>query len=419
MNGTDSISEALREIIFSVGEYLYAVAFIWVPIILAMGAWHLWMRYIRLDFIQKAGSVLLEIKLPSDIQKSPRAMEIVLGQLFQAGTSKNFIEAFWDGKVRPWFSLEMVSIGGDVHFFIWTPKKFKGIIESQIYAQYPTVEIFEVPDYTYPVVQNPEKMGLWATYFKKSEDDIYPIKTYIDYKLDEQENVDEEFKVDPITPVIEYLGSLKKGEQVWYQILIQVHRKEKTRDAHLFPRLDWKDRIKKEVAKKRQELKEKVPAFTGEGFVELGRAPTTAERETIDALEKQMDQWPFECMIRAIYLAENTAFNASNIPALINSIRQYSSNNGNGFKLGWFTDPDRPWEDFRRVRRNKMERQMIEAYKRRSFFQPPFRNFHGKPYIMSTQELATIFHFPGGVATTPTMGRIPSRKAEAPTDLPT
>lgn len=418
MNLVDFIPTGGNEIIGSAIDVLAGTAFIWLPLFLMIAAWQMWMRYIQLHFVQKQGGVLLEIKLPPDIQKSPRAMEVIFSQLHLPGGSKNFIEAFWDGKVRPWFSLELVSIGGDVHFFIWTPEKLRNIIEAQIYAQYPTVEIYEVPDYTYPMVHDPNKWSMWGTYFKLTDDDVYPIKTYVDYKLDQQEGVDEEFKVDPLTAVIEYLGSLKKGEQAWYQILIQAHRKEKVTDMRLFPRDDWKKRISKEIVKKRDELKEEIVNADGSKS-ESTRFPTQGEQDVTSSLERSMDKWPFETMIRAIYMADNDAFHAPNIPALINSVRQYSSNNGNGFRLGWFTDYDWPWSDFRRVRRNKIEKQMLDAYKRRSFFQHPYKHFHEKPYILTTEELATIFHFPGGVATTPTFERISSRKAEAPTNLPT
>lgn len=403
----------------AVFDLLLATSFVWVPLLLLVTAWQMWLAYIRIHFVHSQKYVLLEIKLSADIQKSPRAMEVMLDYLYQTGSHKNYTEAFWDGKVRPWFSLEIAGIDGNVHFFIWTNEKMRNIIEAQIYAQYPTVEIYEVPDYMRGVVHDPSKMGMWATYFKLTDDDVYPIKTYVDYGMVEQEGADEEVKIDPITPVIEYLGSLKKGEQVWYQILIQAHRKEKGTDARLFTRPDWKGRIDSAIKQKREDLKEKVPSITGDGMVELGRAPTKGERDTVEALERSKSKWPFEVAIRGIYIATNDAFNVPSIPALINSMRQYSSASGNGFKLGWFTDPDRVWEDFRRIRRNRMERQMLEAFKRRSFFQAPFKNFRAKPYILTSEELATIYHFPGGVSTTPTFARISSRKAEAPTNLPT
>ncbi len=415
----------MKEVIFEklggsfslVIDFLIVTGFIWLPLVLIIFAFSMWYRYIRLSNIQRSGWALLELKLPSDIRKSPRAMEMFLGQLYQTGAAKNFIEAFWDGKIRPWFSLELVSLGGQVHFFIWCPQKFKNIIEAQVYAQYPSVEVYEVPDYTTSVVHDINKMTMWGTYFKLAEADAFPIKTYIDYGMDKDEGAEEEEKIDPITPVMEYLGSLRKGEQCWIQILIQAHRKEKTTDGRIIPKDDWKKDIEKELKKIRESMKEKVMTADGRE-IDAVRPSTKGESDTMEALDRSLDKWPFDCAIRGIYMAENKAFDASHITGLIGSVRQYSSNNRNGFKLGWFTDYDHPWRDFRRMRRNRIERQMLDAYKLRSFFQPPYKSFQQKPIILTTEELATIFHFPGGVATTPTFERVSSRKAEAPSNLP-
>jgi hypothetical protein len=44
------------------------------------------------------------------------------------------------------------------------------------------------------------------------------------------------------------------------------------------------------------------------------------------------------------------------------------------------------------------------------------KNF--KPFIMNIEELATIYHFPGTVATTPTLTRVEAKKGEPPANLP-
>ena len=93
---------------------------------------------------------MLEIKLPKETFKSPKAMEVVLGAFHQA-PGINVYEQYFLGHVRPYASLEIASIDGHVHFFIRTLKKYRIAVETHIYSQYPTAEIHEVPDYVFGV----------------------------------------------------------------------------------------------------------------------------------------------------------------------------------------------------------------------------------------------------------------------------
>ena len=381
---------------------------VWLPIALFAAFWHVWLTYIRARTIANQKFILLEIKLPKDIFKPPSAMELVFTQLWQTSVPY-FFQTWVQGKIRPWFSLELVSIEGEVKFFIWTDTKYKDVVEASLYSQYPGIEIYEASDYTTSVHHDPVNFPFWASYFKLSEPDAYPIKTYIDYKLDE--NPKEEFKVDPMTSMLEYLGSMKKGEQAWVQILITAHRKETLKDGVFFVKPDWKDGIKKELQKIYDSLK--LPGTT------FGRFPTKMETEKLEALQRSMSKLPFACAIRGFYIATKDTFDVVGITGLIGSLRQYSSMTLNRFGVGWYTDTDQaPWLDFHRMRRNRMEKQMLEAYKRRSIFFAPYRHFHQKPFILTTEELATIFHLPGAVATTPTLARIPSKKGQPPPNLP-
>jgi hypothetical protein len=192
------------------------------------------------------------------------------------------------------------------------------------------------------------------------KEDVFPIKTYVDYGLDKLDTK-EEYKIDPMTSVLEYLGSLKKGEQVWIQIIIQAHRKEKLIDGRFFNlKGDWKDEINEEIEHIKEEATsvrlngngEEVPGFPNY---------TPGQIETIKALERSRDKLPFETIIRGIYIATKESFTPITLTGMIGSFRQYNSNNSNGFKLGWYTDPDDPWKDFKRFRRNIMEEEMLEA----------------------------------------------------------
>ncbi|MEK7551984.1 MAG: hypothetical protein AAB534_01060 [Patescibacteria group bacterium] len=405
--------------------FLFLLTFA-LPIILAIIFFKIWQHYIRTDYINQQEFILLEIKISKDITKTPLAMEVFLTSIWQSG-AVTYTDTYWIGKTRPWFSLELVSIGGNVRFFIWAQEKFRGLIETQIYAQYPTVEIYEAEDYVKDVQYDPSKFTVWGTYWKLDEKDVYPIKTYIDYGLDKSAGEDEEFKVDPFTAVTEYLGSLKAGEQVWIQILIQVHKKEGLREGRLFKEENWKNEAKEEIEKIR---KEATPEIEGSDFPGFPN-PTKGQVEKISAIERSLGKYPFDTMIRGFYIAKNESFNAANIPALIGSIRQYNSLSLNKFGLGWYTDHSDNTKDWINIfswvpgvknymakLRTSYEKHMLEAYKMRSFFRPPYHDYNAEPFILTTEELATIYHFPGQVATTPTLTRIEAKKAKPPSNLP-
>jgi hypothetical protein len=394
-------------------DALYKLAPVWVPLVLLSVFTDKWFDYIRRDNIAKEGSVLLEVRIPKETNKSPLAMEIFFTALYQTG-SVPYQDTYLKGKTRPWFSFELVSIDGVIHFYIWTWKKYRNLIESQLYAQYPNIEVYEAEDYSLKVQHDPVNMPMWGTYFTLTDPTVYPIKTYVDYGLDKLDTK-EEYKIDPITSVLEFMGSMKKGEQIWIQILIQAHRKVGLKEGYLFEKGNWKDEILEEIEKIREDA---TPEREGENEFPGVPMLTKGQQEKIASLERSMSKFPFETSIRGFYIATKESFSNTRFAGLIGSFRQYNSNYSNGFKLGKFTDFDYPWQDFKRMRRNHLEHHFLHAYKARSFFQPPFKFYDQSPYILTTEELATIYHFPGSVAQTPTLARIPSKRVEPPSNLP-
>ena len=412
-------------------KILFVASPIWVPWILGYIMVILYVRKVRMKYVAGNTPILLEIKLPKTIDKSPLAMEIVLAALHQGGAS-TYTEAYLLGKTAPWSSLEMVSIGGHIHFYIWvSEKKFKDIVEAQIYAQYPTVEVFEVPldkDYTRQVdIDEFEKKGaMWGMEFKLSDKDVYPIKTYVDYGLDKDQK--EEFRIDPMTAVLEYVGSVKPGHQVWYQIMIKKHEKEGKKALRLHEKPDWKAEAVAEIEEIR---KRTTPTFTDdEGNERSGFPnPTKGDIEKIAAIERSVQKWAFDTNIRALYLAEDAAnFNPVYISGMLGSMRQYSSANLNGLKLSMKTDVSDEMKDMLTIfpflnsyieySKKSMKKVFLLQYRLRTFFQPWFRLNAYKANILTTEELATLYHFPSNVAATPTLPRIASKKSEAPANLP-
>ncbi len=364
--------------------------------------------------MKKTGSILLEIKIPKNTEKSPAAMEMVLDGIWEdvIGT---LTEVYFEGAVRDVFSLEIVSIGGQVKFFIWAFPKWKRIIESRIYTHYPGAEVVEVEDYATKIIFDPKTMNLSGITTRLHKPDIYPIKTYIDFGLDKTGKEQTEI-IDPIAPILEYLGTLKPGENQWIQILIQGHRKEGFEDVRLFTKPDWKENIKEEIDK----------FIKKESFIETEKGKpnslfnlTKTQSDTIDSIERNAAKLAFDAMFRMVYIAPKTIAVRRTV-GIIGAMRQLGSRTFlNHIRPHKFLPGIvYPWEDVFDIKRKYRQRTLLEAYKRRSVFNPPFKNVFGKPYVLTVEELATIFHFPGATVTTPTLIRVESKKTEAPANLP-
>ena len=389
--------------------YLWISAPIWVPLILLRIFWIMWMKYIRSYFIRQQGWILLELRLPQEITRSPRAMEIVLTEFFQKGKPSHLLDTFWNGKVPPWFSLELVSNGGYIHFYVWCWRKFKRTIESQFYSQYPNVEVVEVEDYATNTPFDPEKQDMFGCQFKKSGPNPQPIKTYKEYELEKAPKA--EVRDDPLTAVLEFMGGCAKGEHVWIQLLIEAHKEEGLRYGRLLKKPDWKGEAEQEI----QKIRDQYAINKEEGkYIPM----TATDSQEIQVIREALEKFPFDTCIRAGYIADKEVFDSANISGLIGTMRQFSSAHRNGLSVSWQTTIDEPWKDFRRIRRRRNERLFLDAYRRRSFFQPPYRHFKQKPFVLTTEEIATIFHLPGSEAVTPTLPRVTSRKGEAPSNLP-
>ncbi len=397
-------------------SFLYNTAFIWIPAILVIVLWNVWLTYRRTLFFAKQKYVLLEIKLPKEIFKSPLSMELFFNSLYQTGGEGTWYDVYWSGQTRPWFSLELVSIDGGIHFFIWTRKGMRNVIESTLYSQFPGIEIYESADYTLPVTFDPTKIGMWASEFELTKPDPLPIKTYVDYGMDKDPK--EEYKIDPMTPLIEFLGSLGRGHQAWIQIIIRAHKAEDKDPAGSGKLVDlkWAKAAEAEVKKILDKTKGEKDA---EGKEKPGRRETDMEKEIIKAIERSVAKIPFDVGIRTILFAPKDIFSPDNIAGVVGGFRNYNSNHLNGFKPArtaggkynyWWQK-----EYFNKKDIIEEKEDLLDAYKKRAYFY----NEHAHPYfVLNTEELATIYHFPGGVSATPTFTRIGSKKAEAPPNLP-
>ncbi len=383
--------------------------------------WPIWRDYVRAKNFFKIKYSVFEIRLPKETNKSPLAMELFLHALHNTSDG-GWIAQFWKGETRPWYSLELVSVEGKIKFYIWSEDARKIGLMSALYAQFPGIEVHEVEDYTKGVNYDPKTMKVWAAEFKFTQKvSAYPIKTYIDYGLDKDPK--EEFKVDPLVPGLEFLGSVGANQQVWIQLIVRAHKDEQRKPGHLFAKYDaWKDAAEKEI--NTIMMRDPKTKVSGTKDKESGRTipPTLSDvdKAKVEALSRSITKLPFDVGIRCIYIAKKESFNKPfGIGGLISFFKTFNTENLNGFKPNgdhWMPWLDAPWKDWRDIRQNRFSNEGILAYKMRSYFYAPFNEY--PPLVLNSEELATIYHFPGSVALTPSLERVASKKGGAPSNLP-
>ena len=120
--------------LYRIGGFLLSLWWIYCPLILFFLAKGLWLKAARQKFIQRIDWLILEIKPPAEIKKTPRAMEQFFAGLHGTQRTPNWKERNIGGEVQEWFSLEMVSQSGEIHFLIRLPKMYRDLVEAQIYA---------------------------------------------------------------------------------------------------------------------------------------------------------------------------------------------------------------------------------------------------------------------------------------------
>ncbi|MFH1990291.1 MAG: hypothetical protein ABIJ19_00320, partial [Patescibacteria group bacterium] len=110
---------------FTIISIFFKLWWLWLPPFLIVLSIELWIKYLKAKAAKKIIWLLLEVKIPRIIEKTPKAMEQIFAGLHGTLSSIKFLDKYWKGKVQEWFSFEIVGLGGEMHFYIRTPEQFK------------------------------------------------------------------------------------------------------------------------------------------------------------------------------------------------------------------------------------------------------------------------------------------------------
>jgi hypothetical protein len=401
----------------------------WVIVVwIAARIW--WLRFTakkQREFASTISYTVLAAQVPKATEQTPMAMEQVFSQL--ASLHAKF--GWWDEKVKgmfnPKISLEIASIDGYIHYYIHTPTKWRDLIEAALYSQYPDAEITETTDYTLKV---PEKFPdpLWdvtGLEYVLKKHWAYPIRTYPQF---EHSAAEQKFK-DPLIGLYEAMNILKGGEQLWIQIVLSP-----AEDSWVSGAADVvgkftgkKPAPKSSVLDKTGEAVLAWPAFfvahaTGVDLTGTAAAPvkkeepkkpelSPGERKAFEAITEKLGKHAFLCKVRVVYVARREVFSKGRLVGIKGVMNQFGSIDMNTFKTYGAVTP-KPGGLFDRGLENRLKATLIKAYRGRS-------GSGATPFILNTEELATLWHFPMLDVKSPSLIKTEAKRSEAPTGLPT
>ncbi len=384
----------------------------------------IYMIRIQYRWTKKQKSVMLAIDVPKNNEQSPKAVENIFAHLYGIKASLNMKDVYITGKFPQTASFEIVSIGGDIRFYIRVPIKYRDLIESAIYSQYPDAEIAEAEDYAkqFPRKFPHEKYEMFGCDFELDRPEYFPIRTYPQF---EHGLMIEEFK-DPMSLILETLSNIKKEEVLAIQILVTP-----LNDA-------WRKKGEKAVQKmlgkappEKKGLLGELSGFAGElltfaasgGSSDAGAkkkddgmgtlkllAMSPGERHVIEAVEMKLGKPGYPSKIRYVHFAPHEIFQ-NKYSVVKGFLKQFAVLDCNGFGAVLKTMPKKNYWYHRMVRPRK-QRLLMKSFIERDWV------YGGSRYILNTEELATLWHFPVMTVKAPLVKKTEAKKAEPPRGLP-
>jgi hypothetical protein len=297
------------------------------------------------------------------------------------------------------FSFEIVVLERLISFYVAVPKKLKNYLEEQINAHYPEAVIEEVEDYN---VFSPQGVVLGG-YLKTKRSYIFPIKTY------------KKMEVDPLNSVLNALSKVSADEGVAIQYIVRSARG------------NWHRRIREVARQVRQgkNLAEALRQATTNpiwlGLVELVKAAkpmTEAERQKLE--REKMSQQPrqlsameeeilksmeeknakagLDVNVRLIACAKDKGKAQMYLDNVASAFNQYNYYDyGNSFNARAY---------------QAKQKHLIEDFIYRRFDE-------ANKFLLNTEELASLYHFPSRWTETPNIRWLTARPAPAPENIPT
>lgn len=353
----------------------------------------LYLDEIRTQYKKTIPWVFLEVRPPKVNAQSFYSMEQVFMQLHTLFDNWSFSEKYLEGRVIFWMSMEIISLGGKISYILKVPAKQRSLVESALYANFPSIEITEVEDYLANFDYDPENPAydIFAAELGLTKDQAFPIRTYKEFQGLKGPEVSD-IVVDPLSPLIEAFTKISPHEFYGLQFLI-------------CPVMEgsWAEKANEVIKKLKADLEyQNIDEVT---------------RQRISSIQTKLGRPGFEVKMRLMHMGTVDTF--TNVKKLLLSpLKIFSTEISNGFKPSFGHKVDyrisqtleAPYIDYEVKKRKKL---LFNGFKNRSMWA-------GGPYfILNTEELATLFHFPVSAETIhPAVESMQMKQIQPPANLP-
>lgn len=355
--------------------------YVWMPIV-AVLMFLTWRNNRKLEAVRTVDSVLLLLEIPKANDKQELAAEQLFASLH--GILRDKQELRLNSNQQEHLSFEIASVNGQIRFYVWTPKTLRSFVESQIYAQYPSVQISEATeDY---VTHERDHSITYTSEIVLTDNEMLPIKTF------------QSFEVDPLAGITGTLAKLEtSGEELWIQVVVRPIADDWHKDS---------ERWISSVRSGRGILGGGGTGWLAQMLEVLWRPPeetggtgATAElsdrdKTRISEAEKKANKLGYQVKIRLAYLGESQTNAKLQMQAVVGTFKQFNSTNLNGF----------------RIARASFAKEELALYRTRSF--------NDRGFILNIEELASLYHLPHTSVETPNIVWASSKTAEPPAKLP-
>ena len=295
-----------------------------------------------------------------------------LGMLKEKGFKRQLLYG------QPYIVLELAVpfSSSEISFYAAVPKKYETFFEKQIHGFYPRAMIDKVEDYN---IFHPEGAAVGG-FFKLNKQSMLPIKTF------------RELEIDPLENISNALSKIEEvGEGGAIQFVIKPAGK------------DW-NKLGISVAKRMGEgmgfkdvLKGKLPKKPKPNEPQPQPKVSPMDEEIIKALQAKAGKTGFEVNVRLLFSAKDEERAKELLSHAEGAFQQFNTPNFNSLKL-------------ERVKGSQLKKLC---------FNFSFRFFKGQEkMVLNSEEMASVFHFPLTLLSSPKLKWLKARESVPPTNLP-